>query len=210
MRWFRFARWCCKVFCNLFFRMRVYGRENVPDKDAFVLVGNHQSFLDPILCGIPLKRPLYFLARDSLFANRFFGWLISSVNTIPVRQGKADLSAMKVVIGKLKEGYGVCLFPEGTRTSDGKIVPFKPGFGLLCRRGEAAVVPVLIDGSFECWPRHRKIFSPGRIVVCYGNAITAGEVANMSDRELAELLTDTLRRMQTKSRLKHGKKPYNY
>ena len=210
MRWFRFARWCCKVFCNLFFRIHIYGRENVPDKGAVVLVGNHQSYLDPVLCGTSLKRPLYFLARDSLWKNRFFGWLISSVNTIPVRQGKADLSAMRKVIGKLKEGWGVCLFPEGTRTSDGKITPFKPGFGLLCRRGEAAVVPVVIDGAFECWPRHKKIFSPGRIDVCFGKVIPAGEVANMSDRELADVLTDTLCRMQTESRIKHGKEPYSY
>jgi len=211
MRWFRFARWCCKVFCNLFFRIHVYGRENIPDKGAFVLVGNHQSYLDPVLCGIPLKRPLYFLARDSLWKNKFFGWLISSVNTIPVKQGEADLSAMRKVIGKLKEGSGVCLFPEGTRTSDGKITPFKPGFGLLCRRGEAAVVPVVIDGMFECWPRHKKIFSPGKkIAICYGEVITAERVKNMSDRELAEVLTDRLRRMQTKSRVKQGKEPYDY
>ncbi len=211
MRWFRFARWCCKVFCKIFFRIRVYGKENVPEEGALLLVGNHQSYLDPVFCGIPLKRPLYFLARDSLWKSKFFGWLISSVNTIPVRQGKADLSAMRKVISKLKEGNGFCLFPEGTRSRDGKIRPFKPGFGLLCRRGNAAVVPVLIDGAFECWPRHRKIFSPGsEIVICYGECIAAEQVENMGDRELAELLTDTLRRMQTKSRVKHGKEPYSY
>ncbi|MHC4655144.1 MAG: lysophospholipid acyltransferase family protein [Planctomycetota bacterium] len=210
MRWFRFARWCCKVFCNLFFRIHVCGKENVPEKGAVMLVGNHQSYLDPVFCGIYLKRPLYFLARDSLWKNRFFGRLISSVNTIPVKQDKGDLSAMRKVISKLKEGWGVCLFPEGTRTSDGKITPFKPGFGLLCRRGGATVVPVVIDGAFECWPRHKKIFSPGSIEVCYGKAIPAGEVANMDDRELAELVTDTLRRMQTESRIKQGKESYNY
>lgn len=210
MRWFRFARWCCKVFCKLFFRIHIYGRENVPDKGAVMLVGNHQSYLDPVFCGIYLKRPLYFLARDSLWKNRIFGRMISSVNTIPVKQDKGDLSAMRKVISKLKEGWGVCLFPEGTRTSDGKITPFKPGFGLLCRRGGATVVPVVIDGAFECWPRHKKIFSPGSIEVCYGKAIPAEQVANMSDRELAELLTVTLRRMQTESRIKQGKEPYNY
>ena len=210
MRWFRFARWICKVFCNLFFRIQVYGRENVPEQGAFVLVGNHQSYLDPVFCGIPLKRPLYFLARASLWKNRFFGRLISSVNTIPVKQGQADLSAMRKVISKLKEGWGVCLFPEGTRTSDGKIMPFKPGFGLLCRRGGAAVVPVVIDGAFECWPRHKKIFSPGSIVVCYGEAITAEQVKNMDDRKLAKNLTDTLRQMQNDCRVEHGKEPYDY
>jgi len=190
--------------------MHIYGRENVPEKGAVMLVGNHQSYLDPVFCGIYLKRPLYFLARDSLWKSRIFGRMISSVNTIPVKQEKGDLSAMRKVISKLKEGWGVCLFPEGTRTSDGKITPFKPGFGLLCRRGGAAVVPVVIDGAFECWPRHKKIFSPGSIEVCYGKAIPAEQVANMSDRELAELMTVTLRRMQTEIRIKQGKEPYNY
>ncbi len=208
--WFWLARWICKVFCMLFFQVRFYGSDNVPDKGAFVLVGNHQSYLDPIFCGIRLKRHLYFLARDSLFANLFFGRLLSSVNSIAVKRGQADLSAIKTVIGKLKEGKGVCLFPEGTRTSDGKIRPFKAGLGLLCRRGDAAVVPVVVDGAFECWPRSKKIFSPGRVVVCYGKAIPAEQVKQMNNRELAANLTETLRRMQTEIRLKQGKKPYRY
>ena len=209
-RWFWLARWICRVFCILFFRLRVYGRENVPDKGAFVLVGNHQSYLDPVLCGVPLKRHLYFLARESLFANQLFGGLLSSVNTIPVKRSTADLSAMKTIIGKLKGGSGVCIFPEATRTSDGKIAPFKRGFGLLCRRAEAAVVPVVVDGAFECWPRHKKIFSPGRIVVCYGECIKPEQVKEMNDSELAANLTDTLRRMQTEIRGTHGKEPYDY
>jgi len=209
--WFWYARWICKVFCILFFRLRSYGLQNVPTKGAFVLVSNHQSFLDPIFCGIPLKAHLHFLARDTLFTNRFFGWLISSVNTIPLRQNEADLTAMRKVIAKLKEGCSVCLFPEGTRTSDGKITPFKPGISLLCRRGQAAIVPVLIDGAFECWPRHKKIFSPGKkISVCYGKAITVQQIKEMDDKQLADNLTQTLRRMQTDCQLKHGKKPYDY
>lgn len=211
MRWYHFARNLCKIFCKVFFRMRIYGLENVPAGGAVVLISNHQSFLDPLFCGIYLKINLYFLARDTLFKHRFFGSLISSVNSIPVRRGQADLSAMKKIIAILREGSGVCLFPEATRTQDGRIAPFKPGFGLLCRRGGASVVPVLVDGAFECWPRHKKIFSPGsRIVVCYGKCITAGEVKNMNDRELAERLTDTLRQMQRDCRIKHGKEPYDY
>ena len=209
-RWFWLARWICKVFCILFFRVRTYGRENVPDKGAFVLVSNHQSYLDPIFCVGPLKRPSSFLARDSLFTNWFFGPLISSVDAIPVKLGGADISAMRKVLDRLKKGEGVCLFPEGTRTYDGKIAPLKPGLGLLCRRGGAVIVPVVIDGAFECWPRHKKLISPGSISVCYGKAITAEQAKNMGDRKLAEVLTDTLRRMQNECRVKQGKKPYDY
>jgi 1-acyl-sn-glycerol-3-phosphate acyltransferase len=209
-KWFWLARWICRLFCILFFRVRSHGRENIPEKGAFVLISNHQSYLDPMLCGGPLKRRVSFLARDSLFTNWFFGPLISSVGTIPVKQGEADISAMRKVIGKLKKGGGVCLFPEGTRSNDGRITPFKPGFGLLCRRGGAAVVPVVIDGAFECWPRHKRLFSPGSIFICYGKAIPAERAKKMGDDKLAEFLTDTLRQMQTESRLKQGKKPYDY
>ena len=194
----------------LFFRVRSYGRDNIPDKGAFVLICNHQSYLDPMLCGGPLKRHLSFVARDSLFSNWFFGPLLSSVNAIPVKRAEADISAMRKVIGKLKEGRGVCLFPEGTRSHDGKITALKPGLGLLCRRGAAAVVPVVIDGAFECWPRHKKLFSGGSISVCYGEAITAEQAKNMGDEKLAEVLTETLRQMQTESRTKQGKKPDDY
>jgi 1-acyl-sn-glycerol-3-phosphate acyltransferase len=211
MMWFRFARFLCKIFCRLFFRMHFYGLENIPQDGALVLISNHQSFLDPLFCGINTGRPLFFLARDTLFKNWFFGPLLVSVNAIPVRRGEADLGAIKKVIAKLKEGHGVCLFPEGTRTSDGRIAVFKSGLGLLCRRGNAAMVPVVIDGAFECWPRHKKIFPPGaEIVVIYGKPITADEISNISDEQLAENLTKTMRCMQGDCRVRHNKKPYDY
>jgi 1-acyl-sn-glycerol-3-phosphate acyltransferase len=209
-KWFWFARWVCRVFCMLFFRMRSYGRENIPKKGAFVLISNHQSYLDPMLCGIPLKRRVNFLARETLFHHWFFGRAIASVGTIPVKQDEADISAIRKAIDILKQGRGVCLFPEGTRSRDGKITPFKPGFGLLCRRGGAAVVPVVVDGAFECWPRHKKLFSHGSIMISYGKAIPAGQVKNMGNAKLAKILTETLRQMQNESRVKQGKKPYDY
>lgn len=210
LAWYWLARWICRVFCILFFRFRTKGKENIPDKGPFILASNHQSFLDPVFCGIPLRRQLHFLARESLFSNRFFGALIRSVNSIPVKRGQADIATMRQVIEKLKEGCGVCLFPEATRTNDGRIHQFKPGLGLLCRRSEAAIVPVLVDGAFECWPRHKKIFSSGPVTVCFGQALTPQQIRDMNDKKLAEVLTDKIRLMQSQCRLKRGKKPYDY
>ena len=210
-RWYHLACNLCSMFCAIFFRLRIEGMENIPADGPFVLISNHQSFLDPIFCGSHVKRRMHFLARHTLFKNKFLGGLITSVGTIPVRRSEADLSAMRLVISKLKAGDGVCLFPEATRSKDGKISPFKPGFGLLCRRSSAAVVPVLIDGAFECWPRHKKIFSPGaEIVVCYDKCISAEQVKQMNDTELADRLTVTLRQMQNDCRTKLGKTPYDY
>ena len=209
-RWFWLARWICRVFCLLFFHIRTYGRDNIPKKGPFIIVSNHQSYLDPIFCAGLIKRHSHFVARDTLFNNWFFGPLITSVNAIPVKLGEPDISAMRKVLEKLKKGDGVTLFPEGTRTHDGKITPFKPGLGLLSRRGNAPIVPALIDGAFECWPRHKKLFRPGRIRVTYGKPISPEQVKEMGDEKLAELLNQTLRKMQKHSRLKQNKIPYEY
>ena len=208
--WYIFALWACRMFCVVFFRMHMFGQDNIPHKGPFLLISNHQSNLDPIFCGGLIKRRSIFIARASLFTNWFFGPLIRSVNAIPVKVGEPDISTMRKVIERLKQGGGVTLFPEGTRTHDGKITPFKPGLGLLSRRGKAPIVPVVIDGAFECWPRHQKLFTPGPIRVTYGKPITTKQAKDMGDEKLAELLTQTLRKMQTQSRIKQGKKPYNY
>lgn len=209
--WFIAARCLCKVFCRLFFRMRFYGIENVPETGPLLIVSNHQSFLDPIFCGLRIKRPINFVARDSLLKIRFVGTLIRSLNIIPVKRGQADLKAMKMVISRLKAGGAVCLFPEGTRSADGKIADFKGGFGLLCRRGGAAVVPVVIDGAFESWPRHKKFFKLGSaITVSYGKCMTADEVSQLGNKELAEMLTVKLREMQNECRKKIGRETYSY
>jgi 1-acyl-sn-glycerol-3-phosphate acyltransferase len=209
--WYWFSRWACRLFCILFFRFRVYGRENIPADGPFLLVSNHQSFLDPVFCGVALKRHLHYLARDSLFENPFFRLLIFSLNAIPVKRGRADLSAMKAVIARLRQGHAVCLFPEATRTPDGRIASFKGGVGLLSKRGGAPIVPVVVDGAYECWPRNKKIFSVGgRITVCYGKPVTAERIDKTDDKELAKLLTETLRRMQSDCRIRQGKEPYSY
>ena len=208
--WYKIARLSCRMFCAILFRYRVYGRENVPPEGPVILASNHQSFLDPVFCGVGVKRHLVYVARDTLFRWRFFGWLIHSVNAIPVSRDKADIAAMRAIIARLQGGAAVCLYPEGTRTRDGRIVPVKAGFGLLCRRAKAVVVPVLIDGGFETWPRHKRLPSPGAIMVHFGTPMSPAQIETMTNEELADHLTRTLRQMQHDARLQQGRKPYSY
>jgi 1-acyl-sn-glycerol-3-phosphate acyltransferase len=191
--------------------MRFVGLENIPSSGPFILAVNHQSFFDPIFAGIMLRGQLCFMARDSLFNSRIFGPLLKSVKAIPVRRGQADLASIKAIIAHLKQGDAVCLFPEATRTTDGRISPFKGGFTLLSRRGNAPVVPVLIDGAFECWPRHKKLFIPGsKITVTYGQPISVQKITEMEDDAFAAALTDTMRQMQSQTRITQGKPPFDY
>ncbi len=208
--WFGVARFICQVFTLLFFHYRASGRHHVPSEGAFIMAGNHQSFLDPVFMGIGSPRHLHFMARDTLFQIRFFGPLIHSVNAIPVSRDKADIGAIKTVLARLKEGCGVCLYPEGTRSVDGRIVAFKPGFGMLCRRAKAPVVPALVDGAFECWPRQRKLFRPGSVMVWFGKPLSAEQARKMTNEELADWLTQTLRQMQHECRRRQGKEPFDY
>jgi 1-acyl-sn-glycerol-3-phosphate acyltransferase len=209
--WHRLASFGCTMFCRTLLNLEIEGIENLPKTGPYLLISNHQSYFDPIFCGIPLRRTdLYFLARDTLFRNKFFSFLISSLNAIPVKRGQSDMTALKTVIKRLKEGYVVCLFPEGTRTLDGKILDFKPGLGLICRRGGAIVVPTVIDGAFEVWPKKKKLFSTGTVAVCYGKPMSTAQVKELDDNEIALQLTQTLRNMQNEYRIRHGKTPFIY
>ena len=191
--------------------MRFVGMENIQASGPFIFVVNHQSFFDPIFAGIMFKGQLCFMARDTLFTNKILGPIIKSVKAIPVRRGQADLASIKAIIARLREGDSVCLFPEATRTTDGKIAPFKGGVSLLSRRGNAYVVPVLIDGAFECWPRHRKLFKIGsKITITYGKPISVEKITEMEDDVFAAMLTKTMRDMQSQTRIAEGKQPFNY
>jgi 1-acyl-sn-glycerol-3-phosphate acyltransferase len=208
--WHRIARAICTLSICVSYRMRVFGRENVPKSGPVLLLSNHQSFLDPIFAQSTVWRNFYFIARQSLFEAKFLGPLITSLNTVPINRGQADIAAMKTVIELLKDNKPVCLFPEATRTDDGKIAQIKPGFGLLSRRGKAMVVPVVIEGAFECWPRHRKFPKLGRVAVIYGKPFTPEDVKRIGDRDFAQLLTERLRQMQNQLREKMGKPPLDY
>jgi 1-acyl-sn-glycerol-3-phosphate acyltransferase len=209
--WYHMWRCLCALFVILFFWFKVYRRENVPKKGAFLLLSNHQCYLDPIFCAGLLPMRMCYMARDTLFRNPILGWMIRSVNAIPVKRGHGDIGAMKAVIERLNRGLPVCLFPEGTRTADGKITAVKPGVALLSRRAKVPVVPMVIDGAFEAWPRHNKIFGLGyHIVAYYGKPISAERIKEMGDEAFAEHLTHVLWDLQNEIRVKRGKKPFDY
>jgi 1-acyl-sn-glycerol-3-phosphate acyltransferase len=191
-------------------RVCAYGMKNVPKDGPVLLLSNHQSFLDPIFSQSWIYRGLHFVARESLYENKIFGFLIRYLHTVPIKRGQADLAAMRTIIDRLKCGSAVCLYPEGTRTGDGRIAEIKPGFSLLSRRSGAKIVPVVIEGAFECWPRHKKFPKIAKVVVSYGKPITSERIKELGDREFAKEITAQLRRMQTELRLKLGRNPFDY
>lgn len=212
--WYKVNRFLCLVFCHTFFRIKVYGKENLPSKGPFLMVSNHQSFIDPILCGMFLKQWIYFLARSSLWNSRIYRALTFAFPLIPVRRGKADMRAIKQMVRVLRSGEGICLFPEGTRTDNGWIKEFKPGFGFACKKADAPVIPVVVEGAYRAWGRGKKFCSIGDVTVsvCYCEPIPPEQIKDLTERQLAEKVTDIVRKTQNKLRGKMGMEifPYEY
>src|SRR5262245_26508187 len=115
------------ILMSLGFSMRLRGRRNVPRTGPVLVVTNHQSFFDPILTGLASPRPVYFLARRTLFQPAWFGKLISTYHAVPVDQEGVAKEGLRAILKLLGEGEAVVVFPEGTRTPDGKMSPLKPG-----------------------------------------------------------------------------------
>ena len=158
MRWgYKAVRLLCRAIWRTAFRLEVSGLENVPPEGQGVLLAsNHQSFLDPITIGVALRREINPVARESLFHNPLFRSLIRYLNAFPIQRSSADMAAVREGIRRLKNADALVLFPEATRTRDGRIGRISPGFALLAKKACVPIVPVLIDGAFECWPRSRK------------------------------------------------------
>lgn len=179
--WYRFCRTWCQAAYLGFFRGRVFGTQNVPRTGGVLLVCNHQSFLDPVLATLALPRECHYMARDSLFHNPYFRRLIESLNAFPIKRGTADMRAIKETLRRLKNDQLVATFPEATRTHDGSIAAMQPGVILLARKARVPIVPTLIWGAFEAWPRHAKLPHSHPVLVAYDRPIWPEEMAGVSD-----------------------------
>jgi 1-acyl-sn-glycerol-3-phosphate acyltransferase len=126
---------------------RVWGRDHVPRSGGVVVASNHISFWDPPLIGAVLPREVHYLAKEELFSNPVLGWLIRSVNAIPIRRGMVDLSGMARAVETLRSGEAMMLFPEGTRMRDGELHPARPGVGMMAVNADVPIVPCYISGS---------------------------------------------------------------
>ncbi len=182
--WYQSWRRFLQLVAVLAYRVRVSGYENIPMEGGVLVVSNHQSHLDPPLVGIACPRQMRFVARETLFKFKPFGWYLKSVGSIPIDRDGIGLSGIKAALKLLKNGEMVLIFPEGTRTSDGNIAPFRPGFTALAVRSKAAILPVAIEGAFQAFPRNRKWPKLGRIRVHFGKPIMPNEFASLDEREL--------------------------
>ncbi|MEL7239179.1 MAG: lysophospholipid acyltransferase family protein [Planctomycetota bacterium] len=183
------------IACKTFFDYKSFGTHHIPRYGGVLVLSNHQSYLDPPLLGLPMRRPMAYLAKSELFKNPLFGGLIRQLNAFPVRQGAGDIGAMRESIKLLQEGWLLNVFPEGLRTPDGELKPSQKGGALMVRKAGVPVVPAVIDGSFNAWPRNQKFPRSKPVRVMYGPPVElahrkAGDILKWTDDTLAEMLGD--------------------
>jgi 1-acyl-sn-glycerol-3-phosphate acyltransferase len=200
-----------RLACVLVFRIRCRGRENEPPRGAAIICANHQSFFDPVFVGLAFNRRLNFLARKSLFASGPFTWLIESLDAIAIDREGFGLAGLKESLRRLRRGEMVLVFPEGTRSRDGEVAPFKPGITAMVRRCEVTLVPVGVDGAYQSWPRSERWPRLEVVHVVIGEPLSPELCASLSDHSLIEELErrvreccETARRGRLKRRGKRG------
>jgi 1-acyl-sn-glycerol-3-phosphate acyltransferase len=151
------------------FRGEISGRENIPARGSFILAANHASLLDPPAVGCHVPRQFSFFARKTLWKPGFASWWLDRVGTIPIdRDGSPDVAAIKRVLQTLRDGRPIIMFPEGTRSRDGRLQPPKLGVGMLACRAAVPVLPTRIFGSFDAFGRSRRIHLGTPLDIAYG------------------------------------------
>lgn len=166
-----------QLFFPVWLGYRAWGMHRLEGLDGALLVANHQSFADPLLAALPLKRPVSYLARDSLFRVPVVGYILRNTYVMPISREAASTSSLREAIRRMDAGYLVGIFPEGTRTTDGAVGEFKPGFVSLARRSKRPLVPVGIAGAYQAYPRGSLFPRPGQVRVTYGRPITPEQIA---------------------------------
>lgn len=164
----RFFRTAYRIYC----RAEWYNPERVPTHGPVIMAANHASFFDPPLVGAGIKRDINYLARDTLFRYPGIGWLLRAWNSVPVDREGGGAAGLKTILDRLLAGGAIILFPEGTRTNNGRLQPARSGIGLTVIKSDALIVPVRVFGTFEAFGRHRKFPLPYRVSVKYGRPMT--------------------------------------
>lgn len=165
---FSMCRLLCLGIAKVMFRLQIEGEKFVPRKGPAILAANHVSYIDPVIIGIAVRRPIHFMAKKELFRFGVFGWLLRRLGAFPVNRHRINLQAFKQAASLLKAGEIVAIFPEGTRGDGVQLRPAKPGIGLIAAQTGVPVIPVWHRGTAKALPRGAWLPRPHRITVRFG------------------------------------------
>ena len=186
---YKLARFVCGIVLHLWYRVEYIGKENIPQGGGYMVVSNHQCFADPIFLALGIRERICFMAKAELFSNWLFRWAFLTIGSIPVNRGAGDTSAIDSSAQLIEQGGILGLFPEGTRSKDGKPLRPKSGAALIARMTKADILPCAIT-----YHNGREFRS--QVTVRYGEKIPF---------EALGFETDSARELKEATRLLWGK-----
>lgn len=197
--WTGFCRAAAAALARLLWGFRTEGLENVPRSGPVIVACNHVSMLDPPLVGSALRREAGFVAKQELFAVPLLGPLIRSLRAMPIDRSRLSRETLDTLAACLDRGHALVLFPEGTRSRDGKLGRAKPGIGMLLALRPVPVVPAYVQGTESPW---RNLFRRGHMRVVFGRPLVlpqedpSGSDRGAHARRIAATILEEVRRLK--------------
>jgi 1-acyl-sn-glycerol-3-phosphate acyltransferase len=175
-------------------RFSVQGVERIQPGTSYIITPNHQSHMDilALVCVIPIR--FRWVIKKELLKIPLFGWALGSTGAISLDRSNREESVKRLQEGtsKLQGGWSVVIYPEGTRTSDGLIQPFKKGPFMMAVQSGIPILPITCNGAFKVLPKKSIGLRPGHILVTIGNPITSD---GLSEKDVPELMEKTRQEM---------------
>jgi 1-acyl-sn-glycerol-3-phosphate acyltransferase len=185
---YNFAKGIIFIFQKLFFRIEIYGKENIPMSGKLILCSNHHSNWDPVTLAIFFPRQVHWMAKKELFKNKIFAKLLFSLGVFPVDREGNDLTAIKKSLRLLKEERVLGIFPEGTRVKYFNDDFIKSGLALIAVKSQSPVLPVYSEGNY-------KLFSKIKIIIGQPIYIELEDNAKLSNEKYTEISKDIMKKV---------------
>jgi len=167
-----------RIISKIVFRIKVSGKENIPKTGGFILAANHTSYFDPLLVGSWSTRQVYFFAKKELFNHKLFGEVLRRVNALPVRRAAIDRQAIGMAVDVIKRGYGLTIFPEGTRSKGDSFLAPKAGVGVIARQTKSSIIPCYVHGANRL---SKCLWGRQRLSVTFGEPLSSTWVSSFSN-----------------------------
>ncbi|MBR4224037.1 MAG: 1-acyl-sn-glycerol-3-phosphate acyltransferase [Oscillospiraceae bacterium] len=166
-----FVRYTVRGVYHLWYDFKIEGEENVPEQEGFIIACNHRSLADPVLVTMPVRKPVKYMAKEELFKSPIFAAFIRGLGAFPIRRGAGDMGVIDDCVERLRKGYNVVIFPEGTRQYENKVARLKTGVAVIAGKSGAPVLPmgVVFEG--------KKLHFRSKLTLRIGKPIPPEEIA---------------------------------
>ncbi len=179
------ARALARLVLPLRVRLAVRGARHVPVTGPALLVINHRSLMDAVVSQVACPRPVRAMAKSTQFRRGSMARLLLALGAFPVRRYRVDPQAVRTTLRLLDAGEMVAVYPEGERSWDGRLQPFRLGTLRLLLAADVPVVPCVVSGSYELWPRWSRRIGRGPVTVRFGRPLRFGPHPDRASRDRA-------------------------